>query len=106
MSQKNEDNDLKKIDGYDTAIVLSVKRRASTGFRGYLETINIDVIGEVGWLKDGELRRRLNKLCELGYLVYFAEKKDPRYEEESWGITEKGKDLIKWDPIIPNFNTY
>ena len=72
---------------YDTKNGISINEPA------YFDMINHHVIAEAGWLKEDDLRNRLERLSNSGYLCHHKTKEN---SEESWFITRKGLGVIKY----------
>lgn len=100
-----ETQDLSGIkDMYDVEILVGVKSMnrqtrydmkngISVNCPAYFDMINHHVIAEAGWLKEEDLKNRLERLSNSKYLCHHKPKED---FEESWFITRKGLGVIKY----------
>jgi hypothetical protein len=101
---KEEPQDLTGIkDMWDVGILLGVERincfshydcikRICVNPPAYFDGIDGEVIAEIGWLKEDDMRGRLDRLSKTGYLCHHK----PDSYGESWLITRKGLSAIRY----------
>lgn len=90
VGEMSRENLLRQIDGWDVGILVCIKRRNAINHPSHFNTLNGELIAEMGWLKEDDFKNRLKRLEDLGLIEDVSQ-----CVEAAYWLTSEGKELVK-----------